>query len=89
MDTRVAVIGIIVESGESVESLNAILHEYNRLLVGRMGMRRYGAYIINITLLGSESEIRALNHRLTLVPGISVKTTFAKDVFGGKEHETC
>ena len=79
---------VIMDSNRASEQINAILHEYNRLLVGRMGMRRYGAYVINITLRGSESEIRALNHRLTLVPGISVKTTFAKDVFGGKEHET-
>jgi hypothetical protein len=41
--------------------------------------RGRGLYIINITLDGAESEIGALSHRLSLIPGISVKTTYAGD----------
>ena len=83
-----AATAVIMDSNRASEQINAILHAYSHLMVGRMGMRRYGAYIINITLRGAESEIRALTHRLTLLPGISVKTTFAKDDFGGKEPES-
>ena len=56
------------------------MHEYNRLLIGRMGMpyRQCGLYIINTTLDGEEEEIRTLSHKLSILPGISVKTTFAQ-----------
>ena len=83
-----AATAVIMDSNRASERINALLHEYSHLLVGRMGMRRYGAYIINITMRGRESEIRALTHRLSLLPGISVKTTFARDVSGGKETES-
>ena len=38
METRVAVIGIIVENKDSVQELNAILHEYGEYIIGRMGV---------------------------------------------------
>jgi putative iron-only hydrogenase system regulator len=38
METRIAVMGIIVENVESVEPLNAILHDYGEYIVGRMGI---------------------------------------------------
>lgn len=38
MDTRVAVISIIVENGEMVETLNLILHGYGEYIIGRMGI---------------------------------------------------
>ena len=79
---------VIMDSNRASEQINAILHEYSHLLVGRMGMRRYGAYLINITMRGAESEIRTLTHRLTLLPGISVKTTFARGISDGKETES-
>lgn len=38
METRVAVVGIIVEKNDSAEMINEILHEYGRYIVGRMGI---------------------------------------------------
>ena len=38
MEKRVAVIGIVVEKEESAETVNAILHEYRDVIVGRMGI---------------------------------------------------
>ncbi len=78
---------VITLSNDSSDKINSLLHEYRHLLVGRMGMpyRKCGAYIIQITMYGKESEIRALNHKLNLIPGISVKTTFAGHP-GGKEE---
>ena len=37
-DTRVAVIGIIVENQNSVGELNRILSEYRDVIIGRMGI---------------------------------------------------
>ena len=38
METRIAVVGIVVEAEESVEELNEILHEYRQYIIGRMGI---------------------------------------------------
>jgi putative iron-only hydrogenase system regulator len=68
-----------MKDNATADKVNSLLHEYNHLLIGRMGLphRSRGLYIINITLDGAESEIGALSHRLSLIPGISVKTTYA------------
>lgn len=87
----IATITIIANSNRMADKINALLHEYNSLLVGRMGMpyRECGLYLINITLDGSESQILALSHKLTILPGISVKTTIAQGDFGDlPEKET-
>ena len=38
METRLAVISIIVENPDSAEKLNETLHEYSQYIVGRMGI---------------------------------------------------
>lgn len=79
----IASITIIASTNQMADQINALLHEYNRLLIGRMGMpyRECGLYIINTTLDGDEQEILSLSHRLNILPGVSVKTTFAKGDF--------
>ena len=47
METRVAVISIIVENSETVEKLNGLLHDYGQYIIGRMGIP-YRARGINI-----------------------------------------
>jgi len=52
METRVAVMGIIVENTDSVEKLNALLHEYGSYIIGRMGIpyRSRGISIVSIAI---------------------------------------
>lgn len=38
MQTRIAVIGIIVENKDSVESVNGLLHQYGQYIIGRLGL---------------------------------------------------
>ena len=38
MDTRVAIISIIVEEGSATDEVNAVLHEFNSIIIGRMGI---------------------------------------------------
>lgn len=79
----IASITIISDDNADADKINSILHEYSSLLIGRMGMpyRDCGLYIINVTLDGTKSDISTLSHKLSLVPNISVKTTFAKGNF--------
>ena len=76
----------VITGLDAAEGINALLHEYSHLLIGRMGMpyRKGGVNIIHIMLHGSVNEINTLTHSLNLLPGVSVKTTFAKT--GGKEN---
>ena len=81
MDERVALIGIIVENYESVEELNAILHEYRDYIISRMGLpyKRKNINIISIGIDASSDIINALTGKLGQLDGISSKTIFSKN----------
>lgn len=88
METRVAIIGIIVENNDSVEKLNKILHEYGRYIIGRMGLpyRQKGINIISIVVDAPQDVISALSGKLGKLPGISTKTLYSK-VTGKRGNE--
>ena len=69
METRVAVMSIIVENPDSVEKLNAMLHEYGPYIIGRMGIpyRPKHISIVSIALAG----------KLGNLDGVSVKTAYS------------
>lgn len=79
-DIRVAQIGIIVEDMESVEKLNALLHEYGQYIIGRMGIpyREKDISIISVVLNAKQDIISTLAGKLGMLKGISVKTIFSK-----------
>lgn len=79
MATRVAVMSIIVENGESVEALNGILHENGNYIIGRMGIpyRAKGINIISIALDAPQDTISAMSGKIGNLPGVSVKTAYS------------
>ena len=79
METRVAVIGIIVEDSQSVDALNDILHEYGPYIIGRMGIpyRQRGISIISIAIDAPQDTISALSGKIGKLPGVWVKTAFS------------
>lgn len=79
MEKRVAVMGIIVESTDTVEKLNSILHEYAKYIIGRMGIpyREKNISIISIAIDAPQDEISALSGKIGKLPGISVKTAYS------------
>jgi len=79
MQTRVAVMSIIVENGEMVEKLNTLLHSYGEFVIGRMGLpyRKRGISIISIALDAPQDTISALSGKIGNLPGISVKTAYS------------
>lgn len=80
METRIAVIGIVVEAEESVERLNEILHEYRQYIIGRMGIpyRQKGINIISIAVDAPQDTISALSGKVGKLPGVSSKTAYAE-----------
>ena len=79
MTTRVAVMSIIVENVDSVETLNQILHENGRYIIGRMGIpyRQKGVNIISIALDAPQDTISAMSGKIGNRPGVSVKTAYS------------
>ena len=82
METRVAIIGIIVEKTEAAEPLNAILHEYGAYIVGRMGIpyRRREISILSVAVDAPQDVISAMSGKIGNLPGVSVKTAYSSVV---------
>ena len=78
METRIAVIGIVVEEGESVEPLNEILHEYRKHIIGRMGIPypQKNVCIISIAMDAPQTVISAMTGKLGRLRGVSSKTAY-------------
>lgn len=87
METRIAVIGIIVENRESTEPLNKILHEYGQYIIGRMGIpyRERSLNIISIAVDAPQDIISALSGKIGRLPCVSAKTAYSNVV---TTHET-
>ncbi|MDO4519963.1 MAG: iron-only hydrogenase system regulator [Eubacteriales bacterium] len=79
MNTRVAIIGIIVQEQDAVEQMNAILHDYNQYIIGRMGIpyREKNINIISVAIDAPENEIAALAGKIGRLKGINVKTAYS------------
>ncbi|MBS6833422.1 MAG: iron-only hydrogenase system regulator [Clostridia bacterium] len=79
METRVAVVGIIVEKNDSAEMINEILHEYGRYIVGRMGIpyRERNICIISVVADAPQSVISAMTGKIGRVDGVNVKTAYS------------
>ena len=78
MDNRVALIGIMVENLDSIETMNRILHEYGQYIIGRMGLpyRERGLSIISIVLDAPMNQISSLSGKLGMLDGISTITIY-------------
>lgn len=79
METRVAVIGIIVKSEGSIEQLNKILHDYGSYIIGRMGIpyKEKGINIISIAVDAPQDAISALSGKIGKLDGVSTKTAYS------------
>ena len=80
METRVAVVSIIVENENAVSELNELLHRYRQFIIGRLGIpyRQKNVSIICIAMDAPNDEINALTGALGRVDGITAKATYSK-----------
>ena len=79
MDTRVAVISIIVEDSDSIETLNQLLYDARDYIIGRMGLpyRKKGVNIISVVLDAPQDAISALSGKIGRLEGVSAKTQYS------------
>ena len=86
METRDALIRIIVEKESSVAQLNELLHQYGRYIIGRMGLpyREKGVNIISVVLDAPQDVISALSGKIGRLEGVSAKTQYSHVITPGK-----
>jgi len=80
METRVAIVAIIVENGENVAALNNILHDYSEHIIGRMGLpyRQKSLNIISVMVDAPHDIISALSGKIGRLDGVNAKTVYSK-----------
>ena len=80
METRVAVISIIIENSASVQPTNEILHEYSEFIIGRMGIpyRAKGISIISIAVDAPQDKISALSGKIGRLDGVNAKAAYSR-----------
>ncbi len=80
METRVAVISIIVENQESVKDVNDLLHQFSEYIIGRMGIpyKEKGINIISVAMDAPQDAINALTGSLGKLSGITAKAAYSK-----------
>ncbi len=79
METRVALIAIIVEKGASVDGINSLLHDYADKIIGRMGVpyREKSVNIISVAIDAPQDDINNLAGQIGRLDGVSAKTVYA------------
>ena len=80
METRLALIGIIVENTESAAKINDILHENAAYIVGRMGVpyREKSVSVMSVVVDAPEKITGAIAGKIGMLEGVSAKTVYAK-----------
>lgn len=83
METRIAVISIIVEKPEAVADLNEVLHQYGQYVIGRMGIpyRSRGINIISVAVEAPQDVISTLSGKLGRMDGVSAKAAYSNYIF--------
>ncbi len=79
-NSRVAVIGIIVEDKNQAESVNALLHQYGEYIIGRMGLpyKKREMNIISVIVDAPQDIISALSGKLGRLSGVSSQALYTK-----------
>ena len=80
METRVAVISIIIEDPASVQPTNDLLHQYSEFIIGRMGIpyREKNISIISIAIDAPQDKISALSGKIGRLTGVTAKAAYSR-----------
>ena len=78
METRLAVIGIVIGKREAAAKLNELLHEYGSYIIGRMGVpyQNKEVSVISVIIDAPQDAINALTGKLGMLPDVNAKTMY-------------
>jgi putative iron-only hydrogenase system regulator len=87
METRVAVLSIIVENEDAVSELNELLHRFGKYIIGRMGLpyRQKNVNIICIAMDAPLDVINSMTGKIGRLSGVTAKAVYSKQTSGGNE----
>lgn len=87
MESRVAIIAVIVEKSEAVDMLNDLLHEYRDYIIGRMGIpyRERGVNIISLAVDAPQDIINSLSGKVGKLEGVSAKACYSNVISATEE----
>ena len=75
MEQKIAVVGIVLDEIDKSDRVNSILHEYNKIIIGRMGLpyKERNISVISVVVNATVDEISSLTGKLGQIRGVSVK----------------
>ena len=81
METRAAVIAVIVKDTEAANEINAVLHEYGRYIIGRMGLpyQKKGISIISVAVDAPQDVINTLAGKIGRIKDVTAKTVYSPE----------
>ncbi|MCR5785366.1 MAG: iron-only hydrogenase system regulator [Eubacterium sp.] len=79
METRVALIGIIIDNPASTGEINSVLHEYREYIIGRMGIpyKQRNISIISIIVDAPNNVISSISGKLGMLDGVNSKAVYS------------
>jgi putative iron-only hydrogenase system regulator len=80
METRIAVVSIIVENTGVVETMNSIIHDYRQYIIGRMGIpyQKHNIAVISIVMDAPNDVISAFSGKIGMLQDVTIKTAYSK-----------
>ena len=81
METRVALISIIVENNDVIDDINRFLHEAGKYIIGRMGN------IISIAIDAPQDVISSLSGKIGHLSGVSAKTAYSNVITKAEDRK--
>ena len=79
-DKRIAVAAIVIDDLSAASAVNSVLHEYNDIIIGRMGIpyKERGVSVISVTVDATPDRISSLTGHIGQIEGVSVKAAISK-----------
>ena len=87
METRVALISIIVENNDVIDDINRLLHEAGKYIIGRIPYREKGINIISIAIDAPQDVISSLSGRIGRLKGVSAKTAYSNVITKAEDRK--
>ena len=80
METRVAMLAIVVEEREQAQALNRILHEYGDYIIGRMGLpyEKRGISLISVAMDAPQNVISTVAGKIGNLSGVTAKAVYSR-----------
>ena len=80
MEKKLGIIGIVVEDLTKADEVNAVIHEYNELIVARMGIpyKDRGVSVISLLIDGDTDAMNALTGQIGRIENVTAKSMIQK-----------